>query len=80
MAQGGDFNGSGGESIYGPKFDDENFIHKHTGPGILSMANCGPGTNASQFFLSFDEFPHLDGKHVVFGEVASGMEVIEAME
>ncbi len=83
MAQGGDFtrqNGTGGESIYGAKFADENFKHKHTGPGILSMANAGPGTNGSQFFLCFDAFPHLDGKHVVFGKVTKGIELLAAME
>ena len=83
MAQGGDFtafNGTGGESIYGRKFPDENFIHTHTGPGILSMANSGPGTNGSQFFMCFDAFPHLDGKHVVFGRVSRGWETLDAME
>ena len=83
MAQGGDFtrmNGTGGESIYGEKFADENFKHKHTGKGILSMANAGPGTNGSQFFLCFDSFPHLDGKHVVFGKVTKGGDVLDAME
>ena len=84
MAQGGDFtrgNGTGGESIYGPNFPDENFKHKHSGKGILSMANAGPGTNSSQFFLCFADFPHLDGKHVVFGKVRdSSFDVLSAME
>ncbi len=83
MVQGGDFlrgDGSGCVSIYGDSFEDETFQHSHSSPGLLSMANSGPNTNGCQFFITCSPCTHLDGKHVVFGRVVEGMQVVRLVE
>ncbi len=83
MAQGGDItnqNGTGGKSIYGSKFPDEQIWYPHTHKGVLSMANSGPDTNGSQFFICFGATPHLNEKHTIFGRVISGYDMVERME